>query len=344
MNQKIARTSVALTFLLAGAVVAGTMTAAASPGSSALTPAATQKTVVIGLDGTMLSHIKTADAPNLHKLIAEGTSGESSILGHTTISGPSWSTILTGVWDTKHRVMDNTFAGARYDLYPTVFTRIEAANPALLTESISTWGGINNIASSGTPKADLVITTPDAGSIAATDIATANAVVAAITDRGPDLIFTQLDQVDGAGHAAGTNGPGYKKGIETVDVEVGRIINAVDARAAKTGEQWTVLVTADHGHKPWGGHGGQSAAEATSFVIARGAGYTAGKATGDYTIADITPTILRSLGITVPANLDITPSILRSPGIAVPANLDGKPLTKEAPGFTGSVDLGFFGS
>ncbi|MDI9917947.1 hypothetical protein [Rhodococcus sp. IEGM 1379] len=89
----------------------------------------------------------------------------------------------------------NTFAGARYDLYPTVFTRIEAANPALLTESISTWGGINNIASSGTPKADVV---------------------------------TQLDQVDGAGHEAGTNGPGYDKGIESVDVEVGKIINAVD--------------------------------------------------------------------------------------------------------------------
>ena len=290
-----------------------------------LNPTAAQKTVVIGLDGTMLSHIKTADAPNLHKLIAEGTSGESSILGHATISGPSWSTILTGVWDTKHGVKDNSFVGARYDLYPTVFTQIEAAKPALLTESISTWGGIDNIASSGTPKADLVVTTPDAGSVAATDIATADAVAAAITDRGPDLIFTQLDQVDGAGHDAGTNGPGYDKGIASVDVEVGKIVDAVDARAAKTGEQWTVLVTADHGHKPTGGHGGQSPAEATTFVIARGAGYTVGK-TGDYAIADITPTVLQSLGL------------------ALPANLDGKPLPKEAPGFVGSIDLGFFGS
>ncbi|NMM90876.1 nucleotide pyrophosphatase [Rhodococcus sp. SRB_17] len=326
MTKKIARTSAALTLLLAGAVAAGTATAAASPGSSMLNPAATQKTVVIGLDGTMLSHIKNADAPNLHKLIAEGTSGESSILGHTTISGPSWSTILTGVWDTKHGVKDNTFVGARYDLYPTVFTQVEAAKPSLLTESISTWGGINNIASNGTPKADLVITTPGAGSVAATDTATANAVAAAITDRGPDLIFTQLDQVDGAGHVAGTNGPGYDEGIASVDVEVGKIVDAVDARAAKTGEQWTVLVTADHGHKPTGGHGGQTPAEATTFVIARGTGYAAGKTTGDYTIADITPTVLQSLGL------------------ALPANLDGKPLAKEAPGFMGSIDLGFFGS
>lgn len=108
VTKKIARTSAAITLLLAGAVAAGTATAAAIPGSSDLNPSAAEKTAVIGLDGTMLSHIKTADAPRLQKLIAEGTSGESSILGHTTISGPSWSTILTGVWDTKHGVKDNT--------------------------------------------------------------------------------------------------------------------------------------------------------------------------------------------------------------------------------------------
>lgn len=274
----------------------------------------------------MLSHIKTADAPRLQKLIAEGTSGESSILGHTTISGPSWSTILTGVWDTKHGVKDNTYAGARFDLYPSVFTRLETAQPSLLTESISTWGGIDNIASSGTPKADVVVTTADAGSGAATDAATADAVARDITDKGPDLIFTQLDQVDGAGHSGGTNGAAYEESIASVDAQVGKIVDAVDQRAAKTGEKWTVLVTADHGHKPAGGHGGQTPAEATTFVIARGAGYAAGKTTDAYTIADITPTILQSLGV------------------ALPADLDGKPLAMEAPGFVGSVDLGFFGS
>lgn len=170
VTKKIARTAAAITLLLAGAVAAGTATAAAIPGSSDLNPSAAEKTVVIGLDGTMLSHIKTADAPRLQKLIAEGTSGESSILGHTTISGPSWSTILTGVWDTKHGVKDNTYAGARFDLYPSVFTRLETAKPSLLTESISTWGGIDNIASSGTPKADVVVTTADAGSGAATEL------------------------------------------------------------------------------------------------------------------------------------------------------------------------------
>ncbi|CAM3074945.1 alkaline phosphatase family protein [Prescottella defluvii] len=308
----------ALSLLLAaGAVAAGTV-AGAGAANAAPAPAVT-KTVVIGLDGTMLDHVKSANTPNLHRLIDEGTSGQSSILGHPTISGPSWSTILTGVWHTKHGVVDNSYSGARYDLYPSAFTRIEQADPALRTASISTWGGIATIAGSGTPKADVVVSTPGAGSGAATDTATATAVATEIATNGPDFVFTQLDQVDGAGHSSGTAGSEYVPALERVDAEVGRIVDAVDARSKATGEKWTILVTSDHGHKPTGGHGGQSAEEATTFVIARGAGYQAGATDDDVTIADITPTVLDNLGI------------------AQPADLDGAPLPKTAPPATGSV-------
>lgn len=308
----------ALSLLLAaGTLAAGVATATA--GTAAAAPAPVTKTVVIGLDGTMLDHVKSANTPNLHRLMAEGTSGQSSIVGHPTISGPSWSTILTGVWHTKHGVVDNSFNGARYDQYPTAFTRIEQVKPELRTASISTWGGIATIAGSGTPKADVVVTTPDAGSEAATDAATASAVVAEIATNGPDFVFTQLDQVDGAGHSSGTAGPEYAPALARVDAEVGKIVDAVDARSKATGEKWTVLVTSDHGHTPTGGHGGQSADEATTFVIARGAGYQAGATDDHYTIADITPTVLDNLGV------------------AQPADLDGTPLPKVAPPATGSL-------
>ncbi|MFD4292442.1 alkaline phosphatase family protein [Rhodococcus sp. NPDC058505] len=312
-NKHIAATTTTLlAAVAAGAVLAGPAaaqglgTTIVDLGSTSGAPTPT-KTVVIGLDGTMLDQIKAADAPRLNQLIAEGTSGESSIAGHPTISGPSWSTILTGVWNDKHGVQDNSFAGARYDQYPTAFTRIETANPELHTQSISTWDGIATIAGSGSPAADVVTTTANAGSVGATDTATATAVANQIASAGPDFIFTQLDQVDGAGHAAGTDGPGYQKALTRVDAEVGRIVDAVDRRAADTGEQWTILVTADHGHKPTGGHGGQTPEEATTFVIARGAGYAAGATDNGYTIADITPTVLTNLGVALPDNLDGAP-------------------------------------
>ncbi|PTR27637.1 type I phosphodiesterase/nucleotide pyrophosphatase [Rhodococcus sp. OK519] len=303
--------------LVAGTLAAGV--ASATAGTAAAAPAPVTKTVVIGLDGTMLDHVKSANTPNLHRLVAEGTSGQSSILGHPTISGPSWSTILTGVWHTKHGVVDNSYNGARYDLYPTAFTRIEQVKPELRTASIATWGGIATISNSGTPKADVVVSTPGAGSDAATDTATATAVAAEIATNGPDFVFTQLDQVDGAGHSSGTAGSEYVPALERVDAEVGRIVDAVDARSRATGEKWTILVTSDHGHKVTGGHGGQSAEEATTFVIARGAGYQAGATDDDVTIADITPTVLDNLGI------------------AQPVDLDGSPLPKSAAPATGSL-------
>jgi len=202
----------------------------------------------------MLDHIKAVNTPNLDRLMAEGTTGSSSILGHPTISAPSWSTILTGVWNAEHGVQDNSFAGARYDQYPSAFTQIERTDPGR-----------------------------------------------------PDFIFTQVDQVDGAGHWTGTLGPAYNQAVEAEDIEVGRIVAAVDQRQRDTGEGWTVLVTADHGHLLFGGHGGQTPDEASTFVIARGDGYQAGGIDNGYTIADITPTVLETLGVPRPANLDGKP-------------------------------------
>ncbi len=301
-----------LPLLLASATLAAGLTTAsagvggAAPGSSAAVPQVTN-TVVIGLDGTMLDQVKAADTPTLHRLIAEGTSGRSSILGHPTISGPSWSTILTGVWHTKHGVVDNSFEGANYAEYPSVFTRIETGNPQMRTVAISTWGGIATIAGSGDPAADVVVTTPSAGDGAATDAATAEAVADEITANGPEFVFTQLDQVDGAGHSSGTAGSEYEPALERVDAQVGTIVDAVDARSEATGEQWAIIVTSDHGHRPEGGHGGQSDAEGATFVIARGAGYKAGSVDDTLTIADVTPTVLDNLGLDQPADLDGTP-------------------------------------
>ncbi|MEU3859711.1 alkaline phosphatase family protein [Streptomyces sp. NPDC028722] len=82
--------------------------------SAARAAAKTPKVLVIGLDGTLLSRIRDADTPHLDALMAGGPTAPSSICANPfapTLSGPGWSTIITGVWPDKHNVKDNTFTG-----------------------------------------------------------------------------------------------------------------------------------------------------------------------------------------------------------------------------------------
>ncbi|WP_338763024.1 alkaline phosphatase family protein [Nocardia vulneris] len=275
------------------------------------------KVVVIGLDGLMFDKVQQVQAPNLLRLSAEGLLSRSSIAPHITISGPSWASVLTGVWDRKHGIENNNFTAAPFAAYPTVFTQLERADPALKTQSIATWDQIATMTGSGDPRADVVVSTPpvpDDPDEAKTDAATTTAVVTAVTKFAPDFLFTHLDQVDHAGHRDGGASGEYLDAVRRIDAQVGRIAAAVDARAqANPGERWTILVTADHGHTPKGGHGGQSADETTNFVIARGPDFAAGSTTSRFTLVDITPTVLDLLGVAPSPDFDGRSMITRPP-------------------------------
>ncbi|WP_067452218.1 alkaline phosphatase family protein [Nocardia alba] len=265
------------------------------------------KVVVIGIDGLMFDKADAAQAPRLRRLAAQGLLSQGTIAGHITISGPSWASALTGVWDTEHGITDNEFDASPFLAHPSVFTRIERAAPVRHTVSIGTWHQIATIAATGDRRADLALTTaplPGDPDESATDAATATEVVSAIERSGPDLVFTHLDQVDLAGHRHGGASRAYLTAIRRIDALVGRIVAAVDQRARdRPAEQWTVLVTTDHGHLPTGGHGGQTPAETANFVIARGPDFAPGTTTGAHTLVDITPTVLDLLGAP-PGRLD----------------------------------------
>lgn len=56
-------------------------------------------------------------------------------------------------------------------------------------------------------------------------------------------------------------------------------------------------MTTDHGHTAEGGHGGSSAAERGSFVVASGGGLPAGAVRHDVRIVDVAPTVLAHHGL-----------------------------------------------
>ena len=97
------------------------------------------------------------------------------------------------------------------------------------------------------------------------------AVVDALNDGDPHAIFVHFDDPDYAGHAYGFSPfvfP-YLDAIEAMDVLIGQMMAAMEARPNYAEEDWLVLVTTDHGGIGTT-HGGNSMEERRVFVIASG--------------------------------------------------------------------------
>ena len=274
----------------------------------------TPNVLVIGVDGTNLSRILAdPENDNFFALMDESTTAASSIVGHTTISNPSWTAVLTGVWGERTGVINNVFTPWTYDKFPTVFNQLETLNPDIDTTVIADWNVINAISGAGSLPADLNIYVPQIEGDTywdETDDAVGDAVVDAIanTDAAtPSFLFSYFVGVDENGHMFGGASPEYAAAINNVDDNLGEIMATIDAwETAHPGEEWTIIVVTDHGHQPQKGfgHGFQSPDETATFVIARGPDFEDGWVNPEYEIVDTTPTVVTLFGGTPLAGSD----------------------------------------
>lgn len=301
---------------LGGCLLSPTATAHPTPGvsdgSTALPSlpngSKTNKTLVIGLDGTMLNRIDEADAPHLQALDRNGLRAQSSLysmpMAHTA-SGPGWSTIATGVWPDKHHVKDNSVDGKRFTTYPDFLTRLERADPDMSTLAIASWAPLTSSSGNGdvfSDAVDLKIATPEQEY----DQGTTSRARHYLKDANPDATFVQLDGVDEAGHNSGSDSQEYLDAIAAVDKRVGALTDAVRSRPTYTRENWNILVTADHGHKPTGGHGGNSTQERQTFLLANGPNFPRGTVRHDVRLTDVAATVLCHEGVRREPALDGT--------------------------------------
>ena len=291
-----------------------------------------KRVLLIGTDGTNLDKV-LADPANVgfFDLMAESVTGATSIVGHTTISGPSWTTILTGVWDNKSGVINNIFNPAPYDAWPTVFNLLEAHNPDIDTAVIADWKYINDIGAAGAfpVAADDNIFVPFDTSWENTDDDVTTATIARINATqaaDSSFIFSYQVAVDEAGHAYGGGSPEYAAAIVNTSKNIAAIMTAVnDWEDANPGEEWTVIVTTDHGHQQsvGFGHGFQSPNETSSFVIfdLEGDGANDGKQNLGYSNADITPTIVNLFGAPPRSDFDGVSLATKTDSIVTPVDL-----------------------
>ena len=228
-----------------------------------------------------------------------------------TETAPGWSTILTGVWPTKHLVTANTPMPTALDRYPDVLSRAEAATPRRRTMAAV---GAAMIAGDFGPGPLLGSQIDDLifhdrrlleEAIFEADRRVLTDAVTGLTERDAQLSFVYFGIADKTAHRNGSRSEAYLDALRTLDERLGLLLAAVDARPSRAEEDWLVIVTTDHGHRDEGGHGGDTPAERQSFVAARGIG-SGPLADGRWVAnVDIAPTLLTHLGIDLDPEWDL---------------------------------------
>jgi predicted AlkP superfamily pyrophosphatase or phosphodiesterase len=269
-------------------------------------PTKEKKALYIGIDGTRFDALTKANTPNLDKLLADGIYADDClILGeryqkNDTISGPGWSTILTGVWADKHGVHDNSFKGRNYEAYPHLFTLLKRQQPNARTASFVTWAPVEDYIVSG---ADVHEKAEDQTHDYVKFDATMGAAAAKeLANPELDCIFVYFGQVDVAGHKYGFHPtvPQYLTAIENVDTHVGALLEALAHRKTRAQEDWIIVVTSDHGGKGTGHGGGHKVPEIlNSFLIVSGDSAERGKFAEQTYLVDPCTTVLTHLGVKI---------------------------------------------
>lgn len=221
-----------------------------------------RKVLLIGIDGLRSDAVLNSYTPNIKYMASNGFGTYSSWHQDITVSGPSWSSILCGVYHDKHGVIDNSFAGASYSKYPMINTLGKRADSNLKFGMYMEWDKLAEQCRS--LEWDELIQ----GKIGRTR-RTQKEGSQWLMQSNLDFYFIYLGAADCIGHVSGfsLNNPFYINSIERIDQAVGSFLNAIHKRPNYQEEDWLILLTTDHGGYLFS-HGGLTDSERQLIWIA----------------------------------------------------------------------------
>ncbi|WP_419948938.1 alkaline phosphatase family protein [Candidatus Palauibacter sp.] len=305
------------TTLLVALSLGAVLALASAPGS--LHAQGRPRVLVIGIDGVRPDVLAEVPTPVMDSLAAAGWYTAATRTTTPSVSGPSWSSMLNGVWPEKHGVTGNTFEGRRYGEYPDFLTLLERWRPDLGTFAAIDWLPLAVLEDGGALLSAAIDTlfTVDGYELgwAEADGVVAERAARHLAAADPDAAFVYLGNPDETSHRHASIGAEYRDAIALSDRHVGQVLEALRARPTYAEENWLVLISTDHGRREDGGHGGASPEEMTTFILAAGPATRSWPVAGPNFIVDVAATALQHLGM---------PS-------EIAPDLDGRPLGTPAP-------------
>ncbi|SDO49477.1 Type I phosphodiesterase / nucleotide pyrophosphatase [Cryobacterium flavum] len=251
-----------------------------------------RKFCLIGIDGLILDRaLRSEAAPNLSAFIERGRLAAMT-MDVPTISGPGWSSILTGATHAEHNVFDNTFHGHTLRANADLLSRAYFADQSVTSYVASGWPPLADPAGPGpviSPRLDqqnagvhkVIVRDGEMYGYRRADSEVADISRLYLSQGGPDASFVYLGEVDEAGHVYGGASAEYLVAVTRVDEHLGTLLHAIATRAAREDEDWLVGITTDHGHLDEGGHGGgEDVVRSSFFAVARSVGGGTDTSTG----------------------------------------------------------------
>src|SRR5688500_6788923 len=196
---------------------------------------AIERALIISIDGGRPDMLLRAETPNLRKLLKAGSFTFWAQTVPASVTLPSHTSMLTGVDPEKHGVNWNE------DL-PAGSPRVDPKVPTIF--EVAKAHGLKTAMVAGKTKFDTLAkvgVVDHAWIKSAGDEQVGDAAVQMIREQSPDVLFVHFPSCDGAGHGHGWGSPQQIQAAETVDRQLGKLLDVVDQ--GKT----LIIISADHG-------------------------------------------------------------------------------------------------